>query len=113
MSQAQMYTQEQMDISRLQMAQDNILTTVNNINLQVNIINEEAKSTTKQLQEIKTDVALLKQEQNQISNVVFKIEETLFRMDSRIHSNFKWIMTMTIGFSLSLLGVVARGFHWI
>lgn len=48
-----------------------------------------------------------------IHNRFEKIDDRFNKIESKVDSNFKWLITLYIGGGLGLLTVLAKGFHWL
>ena len=74
-----------------------------------------------------TRLALLEQSINNINDTMVRFEkrfdkiderfdkigEKLDKIDAKIDANLKWILKIFLPIFLGMLGVMARGFHWI
>jgi len=56
-----------------------------------------------------TRIALLEQSNSYIIKTLDEIKLHLHKLDSKVDSNFKWLLTGLAG----LAGLMAHGFHWI
>ena len=65
---------------------------------------------------VETRVSLLEQSIGYINQTLIRIENDSkeFRNEIRrdMRSDFRWIVGLMITFSLGLLGVMSKGFHW-
>ncbi len=48
-----------------------------------------------------------------VTQILLRIDSRLERMESKIDSNFKWMIMFFIGGYSTLVGFIMRGFHWI
>jgi len=60
-----------------------------------------------------TRLALLEQSISHIDATLLRFEHRFDQLDSRMDSNFKWLLGIMIAGFGSLLGIIAHAQHWI
>lgn len=60
-----------------------------------------------------TRLALLEQSIRHIDATLLRFEHRFDQLDSRMDSNFKWLLGVMIAGFGSLLGIIAHAQHWI
>ena len=74
-----------------------------NLDARVAVLEEIAAATRQTLQEIRDDIRELHGELNR----------RLDRVDGQMCRNFHWLLGITLGGFVALLGTMAHGFHWL
>lgn len=60
--------------------------------------------------ELKAEIKVVREE---IKEVKKEVKEDIKELSSKIESNARWMFSIMIAFGCGMLGVMAKGFHWI